>query len=271
MPNTLRVLTLNIWNYNDPWPTRRQLIVNTIKEHNPDIIGFQEIRHSGKKNDTGKNQAQQLAERLADYVYIFQPAQRNPEKDEWEGLAIFSRLPILGSSFNELSVDPSDDRDNHQRILLRAQIQTASGAFNFFNTHLSLSQKGRIRTTREITDYISHYSGDLPSVLVGDFNDTPDQTSIGHITKTANLIDTWADQNPTDPGWTFSSQNPYVRDRSSDKRKAHRIDYIFAQPSHTGPGKAISCRRIADQPDADGLYPSDHFGLIAEFSMKGRE
>lgn len=270
MSNTLRVCTLNIWNYNEPWKTRRQLIAGTMQEHNPDIIGFQEIRHSGQKNEQNKNQAQQLAELLPDYTYIYQPAQQNPEKDEWEGLAIFSRLPIQASSFIKLSVDPEDDRDNHQRILLRTQIQTSAGAFNFFDTHLSLSQKGRIRTTQEITAYVSKYAGDLPSVLVGDFNDTPDQTPIRHITETANLIDAWAQQNPNDPGFTFSSENTYVREKNHDTRKAHRIDYIFAQAPKNNVGQVISCQRIADQPNADDLYPSDHFGLIADINLKGQ-
>jgi exonuclease III len=68
MSNTLRILTLNIWNYNDPWPKRRALITETIQKHQPDLIGFQEIRHSGEHDEDGKNQAQQLAECLPDYT-----------------------------------------------------------------------------------------------------------------------------------------------------------------------------------------------------------
>ena len=269
MSSKIRVCTLNIWNYNDPWPTRRQLIANTITQHNPDIIGFQEIRHSGQKNENKQNQAQQLANLLPEYTYIYRPAQQNPEKNEWEGLAIFSRLPIQNSSFIKLSRDPNDNRDNHQRIVLRAQIQTPAGNLNFFNTHLSLSQQGRIRTTQEITAYVNQYSGDLPSILVGDFNDTPDRPAIQHITQSAQLIDTWAQQNPNDPGHTFSNENTYVREKNHDKRKAHRIDYIFAQAPKNNTGQAITCQRIADQPNAEDLYPSDHFGLIADFNLKG--
>jgi len=267
MPQTLRICTLNIWNYNDPWPTRRALIAKTIKEHNPDIIGFQEIRHSSEKNENGQNQAQQLATHLPDYDYIYQPAQRESDKDQWEGLAIFTRHPILASSHIKLSVDPEDNRDNHQRIVLRAQIKTPVGSFNFFNTHLSLSHKARIRSTQEITAYLNKYTEDIPSALVGDFNETPGQTPIRHITETHHLIDAWAQQHPNDQGWTFSNENPYVR-KGNDKRSGHRIDYIFVKPSSTA-GPIISCQRIADQPDENNAYPSDHFGLIADLSLKG--
>jgi endonuclease/exonuclease/phosphatase family metal-dependent hydrolase len=268
MSHFLRVLTLNIWNYNEPWIRRRDLIVETIRQHNPDIIGFQEIRHNGSKNDRGKNQAQQLAERLFDYFYIYQPAQRNPEKDQWEGLSIFSKWPFLSSSFIALSRDGADNRDNHQRIVLHAELQTRAGSLHFFNTHLSLSQKGRSRTVREITAYMSRYTGDLPSILVGDFNEVPDQPPICHITQESHLIDAYAQTHPGDPGWTFTDENPYVQ-KGNDHRRGHRIDYIFAQPPKSNSGQLLVCTRIADQPAPDGHFASDHFGLMADFNLKG--
>lgn len=268
MPNTLCILTLNIWNYNAPWPKRRALIIETIQKHEPDIVGFQEIRHSGEHNDQGKNQAQQFAEHLPDYHYIYRPAQRNPERDQWEGLSIFSRLPILSSSHIKLSIDPTDDRDNHQRIVLRTEIQTPTGPLNLFDTHLSLSQKGRSRTVKEITRYISQYPSTTPAVLVGDFNETPDQEPIRHIVEQNGFIDAWANQHPNDPGWTHTTENAYVKSRN-DERKGHRIDYIFVRPSQNS--QIRNCQRIADQPDTDGYFPSDHFGLIVDLSLEKPE
>ena len=98
MPNQIRILTLNIWNYNNPWLTRRALIIKTIQQHNPDIIGLQEIRHSDEHDIDGKNQAQQFADHLSDYTYIYRPAQQNPERNQWEGLSIFTRFPLSSSS-----------------------------------------------------------------------------------------------------------------------------------------------------------------------------
>ena len=135
-PHILRAMSLNIWNYNPPWPRRRELIVRAVRETDPDIIGFQEIRHDGARNDAGRNQAEQLAERLPDYRFVYRPAQRDPEDGRWEGLAVFSRLPFRSSSHIELSRDASDGRDNHQRIVLHAEIETPAGPLHFFNTHL---------------------------------------------------------------------------------------------------------------------------------------
>jgi len=44
-------LKLNIWNYNEPWLKRRSLIIQTIRQHNPELIGFQEIRRSADQPD----------------------------------------------------------------------------------------------------------------------------------------------------------------------------------------------------------------------------
>ena len=31
----------------------------------------------------------------------------------------------------------------------------------------------------------------------------------------------------------------------------------------------LSCERVADRPDAEGFFPSDHFGLVVDLSLKG--
>ena len=267
-PHILRAMSLNIWNYNPPWPRRRELIVRTVRETDPDIIGFQEIRHDGARNDAGRNQAEQLAERLPDYRFVYRPAQRDPEDGRWEGLAIFSRLPFRSSSYIELSRDASDGRDNHQRIVLHAEIETPAGPLHFFNTHLSLSRKGRSRTVREITAFVRRYSDGLPGILVGDFNEIPDGDPIRHITREAGFIDAWAHLHPGEQGWTYAAENAYVREKGGGKEgTGRRIDYIFIRPSGEGRAGLLACRRIADRPAEDGRFPTDHFGLAADLRL----
>ncbi len=41
--DTLRVLTLNVWNRSGPWETRKGLIRAALEELRPDVIGLQEI------------------------------------------------------------------------------------------------------------------------------------------------------------------------------------------------------------------------------------
>ena len=73
-----------------------------------DIIGFQEVRlevfhHSQtKKGSTTQPQVSHLTKYLIGYQYVYQPAMlytdRLPERSE-EGVAIFSRYPILSSDY----------------------------------------------------------------------------------------------------------------------------------------------------------------------------
>ena len=41
-----------------------------------------------------------------------------------------------------------------------------------------------------------------------------------------------------------------------------RIDHVFARGARLRP---IAARRVLDQPAADGTWPSDHFGVLADF------
>ena len=254
----IRVMTLNIWNYNEPWPRRRELIVDTVREVDPDVVGFQEIRHDGSRNEDGRNQAEQIAGRLPDYRFVSRPAQVDVEADRWEGLAIFSRLPLLNSDHIELSRDPADPRDNHQRIVLHAEIDTAAGPLHIYDTHLSLSREARQRTAREITAFALRHPA--PAVLVGDFNEIPSQEAIGHITREAGFLDAWPALHPEDPGLTFSADNPYTG--TDDSR---RIDYVFLRLGDAAHLRA--CRRVADRPAPDGHHPSDHYGLVVDLEL----
>jgi endonuclease/exonuclease/phosphatase family metal-dependent hydrolase len=66
--------------------------------------------------------------------FVFQPAMTYLDIKSYrfshvdEGVAIFSRLPILESSFIRLSRNFSDREDEHQRICLRALINSTSGS-----------------------------------------------------------------------------------------------------------------------------------------------
>jgi len=50
-----------------------------------------------------------------------------------------------------------------------------------------------------------------------------------------------------------------------------RIDYIFVRcDAHGGPTLAIStCARIFDEP-IDGVWASDHFGVVADLALPTR-
>jgi endonuclease/exonuclease/phosphatase family metal-dependent hydrolase len=259
---TVKVMTLNIWNYNEPWHIRLNLIADLIGLHKPDVIGLQEIRYD-ERYDPEKNQAEQIAERLTDYRFTFEKAQID-SADRWEGLAILSKFDIIDSSYIRLSRDMEDELDKrHQRIVLRAVIDLPVGQFNFFNTHLSLSDKARKRVIIEVVDFLENFESNLPKVIVGDFNATLDQEPIKFITgmillkgRKTLFQDSWAKIHGTEGGFTCCA---------GDFRK--RIDYIFVTPERGKVGKIIDCKLIANKSNEDRVCPSDHYGLITTLQL----
>jgi len=263
-------MTLNIWNYNPPWERRRELIAEAVEQGDPDVVGFQEIRHDGQRNVDGQNQAQQLAALLPGYRFIYRPAQRDPGEDRWEGLAMFSRLPLASSSAVRLSRDPDDGRDNHQRIALHAELAVGGSRLHVIDTHLSLSRKGRSRTVRELVAFAGRYAGDSPVVLLGDFNEAPEGEPIQYITGQGGYVDAWDHRHPGEPGWTFTGENAYVQAKHSGAEvQGRRIDYIFVRSPSAGGAGICDCRVVANRRAVDGEFPSDHFGLLADIEWLG--
>ena len=106
-------------------------------------------------------------------------------------------------------------------------------------------------------------------VLVGDLNADPEATSIRFWSGRQSLgdmsvcyRDAWESTHPGDPGHTYTPRNPLLWDWDWPFR---RIDYIFVRcGEHGGPTLDIAaCARIFDEP-INGVWASDHFGLVAD-------
>ena len=253
----LRVMTLNIWNYNPPWERRRELILETIRIADSDVIGFQEIRHDRERDAEGLHQAEQLAGELSEYAWACVPAQKDVGVDRWEGLAVFSKIPFKRTDHEMLTRDPSDEGDRHQRIVLHAEIEWQGGPVHFLDTHLSLSAQARERSVSEIVGYADGLpDGDI--ILVGDLNAVPESPPVRMLVE-AGFVDVWHQLRPSESGRTFSEENCFVEEAGGGRR----IDYILNRPGTAL--RPVSCSRVGDKVSPDGLFPSDHFGLIADF------
>jgi len=260
--NIIRVFNLNIWNYNDPWKVRRELIAEAIRRKGPDLITFQEIQYRSWYGEDLHHQADQLAEHLPDYSLIWQPAHYSRDceaGEQWEGLAILSRFPIVDRRYLLLSRDEGDPDDTFQRIVLGVKVRTPGGALWLFTTHFPLSASARERVACEVYDFVVEMAEDRPFVLTGDFNAEPESAPIrfltGHLAlrgQCGSLVDAWAFLHPDDPGFTSPTWKP-----------RERIDYVFVSPSV----KVHKITLAATEPNAQGVYPSDHCGLLAEVEI----
>lgn len=256
----VRILDLNIWNYNEPWPTRRERIVDLIQHTAPDLVALQEIRYHEWLPEP-RHQADQILAGLSGYTCVWHPAHYWPldakhpaGAKQWEGLAILSRYPIVDQAVARLSRDAQDVRDSFQRLVIGAQVRTPGGPFWLFDTHFPLSEHARDRVVVEALDFVTQTVDGQPFALTGDFNAEPHDLPILFLTGQAeidkrrgNLGDAWIACHPGEPGNTFSAWDP-----------CKRIDYVFVPPAIV----VASISIVGAVSSRELISPSDHCGLL---------
>jgi endonuclease/exonuclease/phosphatase family metal-dependent hydrolase len=261
----LRFLTLNLWGFEPPLERRMELVAGSLASLDPDVVGLQEVREAPGR----PNQAEALAV-PAGYQFVFAPAVAFGGGHE--GLALLSRHPIAEHATLELPhADPGE-----RRILLSARLTTPAGDLWVHTTHLNYRlQHGRQREDQvQAIDASVSARQAVPQVLMGDFNARPESDEMRFLRGLATLgdrrthyQDAWERVHPGEPGWTWCSANPYTR-ALDFLEPDRRLDYIFVTPARRdGRGRIHDCRIVLDQPASDGIYPSDHFGVLAEVQV----
>lgn len=259
----LRLATLNVWNRSGPHERRERRIVEEIARLQPDVIGLQEIV------EEGANQARELA-RVDGYHVVYCPAGAFGA-GTW-GNAILSRHPIERSEARAL---PHGDGPL-SRIVVRADVRLPEGVLHFFCTHLSYRADESWKREDQVVAvdaFVREASHELPRVLVGDFNADPDATEIRFLTGKATIggrstfyQDAAAIARRPEPTWAERNPNTEVFHEGD-----RRIDYVFiTHARRDGSGSVADCRLAFDEPDADGVYASDHFGVVAELRVGRR-
>ena len=73
-----------------------------------------------------------------------------------------------------------------------------------------------------------------------------------------------------DPGHTFTPDNPLLLQGTWPQELGRRIDYVMVRCRGHGPSLDIAaCERIFDQP-VDGVWATDHFGVVADLTVPPR-
>ncbi|MDX1401155.1 MAG: endonuclease/exonuclease/phosphatase family protein, partial [Kiloniellales bacterium] len=261
----LKVLTWNIWWRYGPWKERERRLIETIRKLDPDLVCLQEVWREG-----AEDQAQLLGAALG-LKAAFAEAEPRPGEIGF-GNAILSRWPIVKEAVRPLPPAPSDGSGG--RIALFAEIDGPRGRIGAFSTHLSWkhAESGyRQAQVRELCRFVDENKlENYPPIICGDFNAEPDAREVQMMTGADSpvveglaFIDVWRYAAPDDPGLTWDNRNEFVaRTLEYDRR----IDYIFVgEPTdrNLGLGHPLSCR-VAGNELIDGMYPSDHFAVMAE-------
>jgi endonuclease/exonuclease/phosphatase family metal-dependent hydrolase len=247
-----KVLTLNTWQKCGPWEERWKAIVRELERHQPDVAAFQELFDIEWRDRVA---------RWAGYPFVAAPAPSH------SGLVLLSRLPLAASALYTLTA--RSPLESYGRYLLWGELAWRGLKIDVFNTHLSWMPQDnttRLAQMREISAYLEAKREPRPVLLLGDLNASPQSREIRCFIESAGLVDTFAALHPCEEGFTWTHENHFTTCQQPNL-PARRIDYILARGEELVSGLS-SCRVVFNTADGTGIFPSDHFGVMAEFAMR---
>jgi len=245
---------------------RLEIAAAELRRLNVDVIGLQEASTSRARGHV----AARLAARLGYHaVYapasccLFSSARMNTLIARMinftEGPAIVSRFPSLAWHAQVL---PRGSRFLEPRLLLYATLQTPWGQLAVVSTHTS----GNVIQHRGVAKILGSRRQALPVLIMGDFNALEDSPAMATLTQEAGLLDAFRNAHPTAPGFTCDQTL-----RVPTPTVTQRIDYLLMLPGTEVPGRVCASQLILNTPrrfpDGRCLWPSDHYGVLAEIAL----
>lgn len=259
MAQNIRVITYNI-RYNNlgdgvnAWPNRSNQVSALLEFHQADVFGLQESL-IGQIEDihtqlpqmkwvgVGRDDGEKAGE--------FSPIFYNSEK--------FKALKNGGFWLNEATDQPGLGWDAAcNRVctwIVLKEIKTGT-TFMVFNTHFDhIGMKARTESAKLILKKIKELNKEnMPVILTGDFNLTPDKEPISVITAILRDSKSISKQAPYGPEGTFNSFK-------FDAPMKDRIDYVFVNNQV----EVLQYGVLTDSKDQ--RYPSDHLPVLVNIEL----
>ncbi len=235
------------------WPNRIEKVTGLLRFHQADLFGVQEA----------------LPEQVEDLVKAFPEygslgVGRDDGISSGEHMTVFylkSRFDkIDGGTFwlNEATDKPGFGWDavcNRTCTWVKLKDKTTGKSFLIFNTHFDhRGVEARVHSSELILRFLKEINKDqLPFILTGDFNATPDSAPVQAILselKDSRAVSETAPYGPVGTSGGFEV-----------KEKNRIIDYIFINDK-------VRVLRHGHLSDSYGLfYPSDHLPVLAEIEI----
>lgn len=257
---TYKVMSYNI-RYDNPndgenqWSKRKTYLCDQISFYSPDIFGIQEgLNH----------QTTYIDNTLTNYAFV--GVGRDDGKKKGEFSAIFyntQKFKVLKEGTFWLSETPNKISigwdASMERICTYALIEDLKNKQKFFvfNTHFDhRGDKARIESANLIFKKITEFNqNNIPVILMGDLNLTPESQAIKYFSKVLNDSRTNSKSKPFGPIGTY---NGFKHNHPLNKR----IDYIFTSKNN------IEILKYAILTDSKDLkYPSDHLPVFIEIKI----
>ena len=266
----MRVLQLNIWARSGPYRIREGLLRRQVGMLAPDLMGLQEVDGS----DDDDNQAAELFGPMG-YDVRYEP--RPGENRGDPGIAIVGRHPMGELEVKDLG---------HGGVAIASRVRIGDRQL-WFCSAVPLgwwpNQEGQREDECVVLDeWLTELArgDDLPPILAGDFDATPDAASIRFLTglqslqgRSTHWVDTFSVAGDGSPGHTWSSNNPYVAPFAAatfaEPSHHRRIDYVFVGSPFTWKPRIVVQSAAVVLTEVGDAAPSDHYGMIADLELDG--
>lgn len=233
------------------WEARRDIMVRTIREQHPDVMGTQELH---------QEQGAYIVSKLPEYTW-FGIDRRGGHTDEHMGVFYRKdRLELKDSGNFWLSDTPDKPSITWGNIFPRMvtwalfQDKATGRTFYYYNTHLPYRDQDepiRLKGAKEIVAKLAKLPANSAFILTGDLNSDASGSTYAEIAKA--LTDTRAVAPKVEgPEKTFHDFTGVP---------TQRIDFIFERGF-----KPTYFATVTTQQD--GRYPSDHFPVVTELDWK---
>jgi endonuclease/exonuclease/phosphatase family metal-dependent hydrolase len=258
MTARIRLMTFNLrgatsWDGWNVWPMRLPLVLDLLREHAPDVTGFQEahplnLLALGQWSGRGWYRGLRSGDRLW--------GPYNPLSWRADAVGIGARGGFYLSATPERRSKSWGSR--HIRTATWADLGTGAGFFRCLNVHLdNASQEARIEAVRLILRRLAAPGGDVPTVILGDFNHDP-VGDVYELLRAGGFRDAWLAAGQADDEQAFTIH------RFTGRRVAGegRIDWVFVSRHFDVEQAHIlkDCRAPR--------YPSDHYPLLVDLRLR---
>ena len=281
----IRVMTFNLLTSTKkqrthPWRLRKRMVARIFERFRPHVVGTQEANLP---------QLLELAELLPDYEFLgegnLSGTDRSGSLSDWYCATFFRRDAIRPAEEGDSYwLSPTPDVPASQfnfgtrpRVVSWQTFEhiPSGREFVFGNTHLeavgSWHRRKSALLLREYIDLkVNELGDDTPLFLTGDFNAEETSPEIRSMQLEGGyrypLYDAWRESGLASPDAGATFRGLGLRDRLGRMIMGpRRIDYVFYRPQL----EIRNVQRIDfdDMVRRECLRPSDHFPVMAEFSL----
>jgi endonuclease/exonuclease/phosphatase family metal-dependent hydrolase len=257
----LRILSFNI-RYDNPsdgahrWSFRRDAVIKTLRDADPDLIGLQEVR---------KSQLDELADRLPGYRWL--GVGRDDGREAGEFAPIFYRASRFELKENgtfwlsetpDLPGEPAWGAGLRRIVTWGRFVDRQNGRdWRLFNAHLDHeSQEARLKGSRLLLKRARPAAARQAIVVAGDFNCTPEMPAYALLTAPQSGLYDARERSVYPPEGPPLSFHPFF-----DGRAIARIDYVLVNR-----WVQVLRHRTLAEPSA-GRFPSDHFPVAVDLEL----